>query len=117
MEGILEIARAAQQIDFDPAVKFRFAFGDSPWDLLSVIEITRSGFENFIKAKSISPYLDEPVFVAFVSAKIVPAVDDYFGFNGEEVSLLETATLNPRRVKARRITAAEFAFSEDGGVA
>ena len=117
MEGILEIARAAQQIDFDPAVKFRFAFGDLPWDLLSVIEITRSGFENFIKAKSISPYLDEPVFVAFVSAKIVPAVDDYFGFNGEEVSLLETATLNPRRVKARRITAAEFAFSEDGGVA
>jgi hypothetical protein len=117
MDGILEIAKAAQQIDFDPAVKFRFAFGDSPWDMLSVIEIVRRGFENFIKAQSISPYFDEPVFVAFISAKIVPEVGDYFGFNGEEVSALETDTLSPRRVKARRITAQEFASSQQNSVA
>jgi hypothetical protein len=30
IESVLEIARAARQIDFDPASKFRFAFGDSP---------------------------------------------------------------------------------------
>jgi hypothetical protein len=111
MEGILEIVRAAQQIDFDPAVKFRFAFGNSPWDLLSVTEVARRGFENFIKAQSISPYLDEPVFITFVSAKIAPAVGDFFGFNGEEVSLLEAETLQSKRLKARLITAAEFPLS------
>ena len=108
LESILEIARAARQIDFDPASKFRFAFGDSPWDLLSVIDLARRGFENFIKARSISPYLDEPVFITFVSAKIAPAIGDFFGFNGEEVSLLEADTLQPKRLKARQITAAEF---------
>jgi hypothetical protein len=112
MEGVLEIARAAQQIDFDPAVKFRFAFGGSPWDLLSVIEVSRRGFENFIKAQSISPYLDEPVFVTFVSAKIAPVVGEFFGFNGEEVSLLEADTLQPKRLEARLITAAEFPPSQ-----
>jgi hypothetical protein len=108
VEGILEIARAAQQIDFDPAVKFRFAFGNSPWDLLSVIEVSRRGFENFIRAQSISPYLDDPVFLTFVSAKIVPMEGDFFGFNGEEVSLLEADTLQPKRLKARLITGVEF---------
>jgi hypothetical protein len=117
MDGVVEIAKAAQQIDFDPAVKFRFAFGGSPWDLLSVIETARRGFETFIKAQSISPYMDEPVFITFVSAKIVSEVGDYFGFNGEEVSVLETATLSPRRVKARRITAGEFASFQQGSVA
>jgi len=78
MEGVLEIVGAAQQIDFDPAVKFRFAFGDSPWDLLNVIEVRRRGFENFIKAQSISPFLDEPVFISFVSAKITPVVREFF---------------------------------------
>jgi hypothetical protein len=108
LESILEIARAARQIDFDPASKFRFAFGDSPWDLLSVIDLARRGFENFIKARSISPYLDEPVFITFVSAKIAPAIGDFFGFDGEEVSLLEADTLQPKRLKARLIAAAEF---------
>jgi hypothetical protein len=109
---VLEIARAAGQIDFDPAFKFRLAFGDSPWDLLSVIAVSRRGFENFIKAQSISPHLDEPVLVAFVSAKITPAVGEYFGFNGEEISLLEAVTLHPKRLKARVITALEFPPSQ-----
>jgi len=112
IEGVLEIARAAQQIDFDPAVKFRFAFGDSPWDLLSFIEVSRRGFENFVKAQSISPFLDEPVFVSFVSAKITPAVGEYFGFNGEEISLLETDTLQQKRLKARLISEGEFHLSQ-----
>jgi hypothetical protein len=112
IEGVLEIARAAQQIDFDPAAKFRFAFGDSPWDLLSVIEVSRRGFENFVKAQSISPFLDEPVFVSFVSAKITPVVGEFFGFNGEEVSLLEADTLQQKRLKARLISGAEFHVSQ-----
>jgi hypothetical protein len=112
IEDVLAIARAAQQIDFDPASKFRFAFGGSPWDLLSVVEITRRGFRNFIKARSISPCLDEPVFLAFVSAKIVPNVGDFFGFNGNEVSVLEATTLQAKRLKAHLITAAEFPPSQ-----
>jgi hypothetical protein len=112
LEGVLEIARASRQIDFDPAAKFRFAFGDSPWDLLSITEVSRRGFESFIKAKSISPYLDEPVFLTFVSAKIAPAVGEFIGFNGEEVSLLEADTLQPRRLKAHQITASKFPQSK-----
>jgi hypothetical protein len=112
MENVLEIARAAQQIDFDPASKFRLAFGDSPWDLLSVVQVVSRGFDHFIKAQSISPHLDEPVFVTFVSAKITPVAGDFFGFKGEEVSLLEAATLDPKRLKARVITAAEFSPSQ-----
>jgi hypothetical protein len=112
IESVLEIARAARQIDFDPASKFRFAFGDSPWEILSITEVTRRGFENFIKAQSISPYLDEPVFITFVSAKVTPAAGEFFGFNGEEVSLLETQTLQPKRLKARRITETDFGPSK-----
>ncbi len=114
MEGVLEIARAAQQIDFDPAVNFRFAFGDSPWDLLRVIEVSRRGFENSGKTQSISPFLDEPVFVSFVSAKIAPVVGEFFSFNGEEVSLLEAGTLQQKRLKARLIREAEFRLSQGG---
>jgi hypothetical protein len=117
MESVLEIARAARQIDFDPASKFRFAFGDSPWDLLIIIKVARRGFENFIEARSISPYMDEPAYIAFVSAKIAPTVGDYFGFNGEEVSLLEATTLQPRRLKADLITPAEFPSSQQGSAA
>jgi hypothetical protein len=117
LESVLQIAKAARQIDFDPASKFRFAFGDSPWDLLSVIEVIRCGFENFIKARSISPYLDEAVFVAFVSAKLLPAIGDYFGFNGHEISPLDTVSLEPKRLKARLLTAAEFPISERGSAA
>ena len=112
MASVLEIARAARQIDFDPALKFRLAFGDSPWDLLSVITVSRRGFENFLKAQSISPHLDEPVFVSYVSAKIAPVAGEFFGFNGKEVSLLDAATLQPNRVKARVITAVAFPPSQ-----
>ena len=114
MESVLEIAKAARQIDFDPVSKFRFAFGDTPWDLLNVIEVSRRGFENFIRAQSISPPLSELVFVAFVSAKITPVVGEFFGFNGEEVSLLDRGTLQPKRLKARSITHEEFDFSKGG---
>ena len=114
MEGVLKIAKAARQIDFDPVSKFRFAFGDTPWDLLSVIEVGRCGFENFIKAQSISPLLDEPVFVAFISANITPVAGEFFGFNGEEVSLLDARTFQSKRLKARLITHEDFPISHGG---
>jgi hypothetical protein len=112
-EEVLDIVRAAQQLDFDPAVKFRFSFGDSPWDLLSVISIRRSGFENWIEAHSISPLLNKPIYLAFVSAKIVPSSGDFFGFNGESVSLLDADSLQPKRLKARLIVEAEFNRLDD----
>jgi hypothetical protein len=104
----LELLSAAQGIGFDPSAKFRLSFGESPWDLLSAEKTIRRGFDNYIQAKSISPSLNEPVFVAFVSAKIAPNVDDLFGFNGEAVSFLENETLRPKRLKARSIREAEF---------
>lgn len=110
----MEIVKAARQLDFDPAVKFRFAFGDSPWDLLSVMGVGRYGFENCVKAHSISPLLDEPLYLAFVSAKIIPAVGDFFGFNGESVSVLERDSLQPKKLKARLIKKAEFADGPEG---
>jgi hypothetical protein len=113
-EDVLEIVKAARQLDFDPAVKFRYSFGDSPWDLLSVKSIRRSGFENRIEANSISPLLDEPLYLAFVSAKIVPAPGDFFGFNGESVSVLEPGSLQSKRLKARSIEEAEFAGRLEG---
>jgi hypothetical protein len=113
-KDVLEIVKAAQQLDFDPAVKFRFSFGDSPWDLLCVESIRRSGFENRVEARSISPLLDQPLYLAFVSAKIVPVVGDFFGFDGESVSVLEAGSLQPKRLKARLIEEVEFSIGPKG---
>ena len=87
--AMLEILNAAQGIAFDHGANFRSKFGEPPWDLLSVVKIVRSGVKNSIQAKSISPPLNEPVFVEFSSAKIIPEVGDFFGFNGADVSFLE----------------------------
>jgi hypothetical protein len=108
LEGVLEVARAAREVELDPASKFRSAFGEPPWDLLSIDMVIRRGFENFIKARSLSPWLDEAVFIAFISAKVAPMIGDYLGFNGEEVSILDTTSLQPKRLKARLIKSAEF---------
>jgi len=113
-EDVLEIVKAARQLDFDPAVKFRFSFGDSPWDLLSVKSIRRCGFENRIEGHSISPLLDKPVYLAFVSAKIIPTLGDLFGFNGESVSVLDVDSLQPKKLKARLIEETEFADGLEG---
>jgi hypothetical protein len=116
LTSILEIARAARQIDFDPVSKFRFSFGDAPRDLLSIIDLAKCDFENFVKARSISPYLEEPVFIMFTSAKITPAIGGIFEFNGEEISLLDPDTLQPKRLKGRSITEVEFLTAQGGMV-
>jgi hypothetical protein len=104
----IEILSSAQAIDFDPGSSFRSKFGASPWDLLTVLAVARRGFENFIEAKSISPHLDEPVLVAFTSAKIIPVVGEFFGFDGNAVSFLDRDALRERKLKAMCISRIEL---------
>jgi hypothetical protein len=49
-----------------------------------------------------------------VSAKIVPTVGEFFGFNGENVSVLEGDTLQPKQLKARLVSEDEFVSLENG---
>ena len=45
----------------------------------------QSGFENVLTVRSISPPLDDPFVLSFVSAKLVPSIGDYVSFDGSEV--------------------------------
>lgn len=107
--AIAELMEAAQTAEFDPNATFRSKYGHSPFDLLKVLEAARRGFENFIKAQSISPPLDEPVFLGFTSAKTIPPIGEYFSFSGTEASFVNPETLAPQKFKAIAITAEEFA--------
>ncbi len=113
---LLSYARGMKGIDFDPSANFRSRFGSSSWAILSVLRIVRRGFENYIVAKSLSPVLDEAVFVAFTSAFKIATVGDYFGFNGEEVSFLVTNLLIPKQMKARFVSVSEFVSFEAVGL-
>lgn len=102
---------AARTAEFDPNAAFRGKYRHPPFDLLVVVEIKRVGFENLIKANSISPPLDEPVFLAFTSAKSVPLVDDYFSLSGGEASFVNPETLTPKAYETRVITPEIFGAS------
>jgi hypothetical protein len=105
---VIEIAEAARTIEFDPASRFRNRFGEDAWDILYVVEIVRNGFNNFIQAKAAAPSLNETVYIAFVSANVVPSVGEFFGLKGDEVSFLQLDTLEARRLRCKVISEAEF---------
>lgn len=107
--AVAELMEAARIAEFDPSSAFRNKYGHSPFDLLVVIEIIRIGFENFIKAESISPPLDNAVFLTFTSAKMVPAVGEYFSFSGAEASFVNPETLASQSYKTKEITPGTFA--------
>jgi hypothetical protein len=105
---VIEIADAARTIEFDPASRFRNRFGEDAWDILYIVEIVRNGFNNFIQAKAAAPSLNETVYIAFVSANVVPSVGEFFGLKGNEVSFLQLDTLEARRLRCKVISEAEF---------
>jgi hypothetical protein len=106
-EAVTEILAAADVVGFDPSANFRARFGQLPWHLLAIVETMRVGLEIVVQAKSISPMLDEPVFIIFTSAKEAPLIGDFMSFYGGEVSIL-SRRLQPKRYKAREISKAEF---------
>jgi hypothetical protein len=103
-----EILEAAQAAQFDPNAGFRERFGRPPLDLLIVMQVARRGFENLVKAESLSPALDEPIFLSFTSAKFHPQVGDYFSHGDGEVFFV-SADLTPRNFKSRLIQPEDFA--------
>lgn len=107
---VLEILEAARRADFDPNHSFRTKHGYSPWDLLQVTETFRVGFENFIKAKSIAPRLDEPVYLRFTSARIVPSEGDWFSLdeNGETVAIFDRECLESHKFKSTMLESEEY---------
>jgi hypothetical protein len=111
---VAELMDAAAIAEFDPNANFRNKYGHSPFDLVRVSELNRSGFRNFIKAESLSPALDEPVYLSFDSAKMIPSLGDYFSFNGTEVSFLNPETLRSHDFKATEITAEAFTAEASG---
>lgn len=111
-----EILEAAKTCQFDPNGEFRSKFGNSPWDLLIVVRLIKVGFENRIEARSISPLLDDPLYIAFTSSKEAPVVGNFFGFDGQEVSILDP-NFKPKRYKAKAISKSELEPSEPKGPA
>ncbi|WP_133121871.1 hypothetical protein [Pleomorphomonas carboxyditropha] len=108
---VKEILEAAIAADFDPTALFRERYGHTPPDLAMVIEVRRIGFENYIKARYISPPIDEPIYLLFTSEKIAPAEGDYFSFSEGAISIICVDTLQPQRLGATLIS--ESAFAEN----
>lgn len=107
--AIAELIGAAQTAEFDLNATFRGKYGQPPFDLLKVLDTARCGFKNFIKAYSISPSLDEPLFIKFTSAKTIPNLGDYFSFSGRDAYFLNAETLSTEKYKSVAITPEEFA--------
>jgi hypothetical protein len=111
---VMEILEAARCASFDPNSAFRTKYGYSPWDLLEVTETFRVGFDNFVKARSIAPPLDEPVFLRFTSARIASAVGDHFSLDeaGENVSVVDRERLESHRLKSTILRREEYEYSQ-----
>ena len=80
-----ELFEAAQMAAYDPNFDFKSKYSRIPFDLLKVLEVKRVGFENYMSAKSISPAMEGPVFLAFTSAKFTPSIGEYFNFIEHEM--------------------------------
>jgi hypothetical protein len=78
-----------------------------------VLEVGRKGFENRIKAESVTAAAGEPLFLAFTSAKFVTQVGEYFSFDGTESSFVDRNTLVPVKFQTRKITVEEFGTSAE----
>jgi hypothetical protein len=89
---VVELMEAAKVADFDPNARFRVKYHQSPYDLLQVVEVLRVGFQNIIKAESISPALGEPVFLEFTSEIIIVSAGDFFSYDGTKVYFLNLDT-------------------------
>jgi hypothetical protein len=105
---ISDLLEAAKTAEFDPNEIFRKEHGHSPLDLLKVAAMTRRGFENIIKAESISPPMNDPVFLAFTSAKFVPGVGEYFSFSDTKVSFINPETFAAQNFRAKRISEEQY---------
>ena len=112
--AVAHLLEAATAAEFDPNAVFRNKYGHSPFDLLVVVDVVRVGFENLIKAESISPPLDEPVFLSFTSAKMVPSFEDYFSYSGAKTSFWNPETLTHQSYKAREIAPDTFTSARSG---
>lgn len=112
--AVADLLEAAAAIKFDPNAAFRNKYGHSPFDLLVVVDVVRVGFKNFIKAESISPPLDDPVFLSFTSAKMIPSIENYFSFSGAEASFWNSETLTHKSYKAKEIAPDTFASARSG---
>ena len=106
--AVVEILEAAKLTGFDPNAAFRSRFGQSPWDLLVIERVARLGFENMIEARSISPSLDDTIFISFTSAKFVPSVGNYVSFDGRAISVLDRESFEPKPYKTRPISREQF---------
>lgn len=111
---VTRILEAAADAEFDPNAVFRNKYGHSPFDLFLVVDVVRFGHENLIKAESISPPLDDPVFLSFTSAKMTPSIDEYFSFSGAEASFWNPETLSHRSYKAQEIAPDKFSSARAG---
>lgn len=102
---MLDMIKAAR---FDPAETFRSKYGDHPWDLLKVLAAVKIGWDIFVEAESISPPLDDKVYVSFTSSKVTLSPGDIIGFEGAEVSILDATSLKSKKLKAKEISQETF---------
>ena len=112
---MLEVYHAVQKFGLDPAAKYIADFGEPAWDILSVIRVVRVGFDNFIHVKSVAPPREEPLFITFVSGKLVPKVGEFLRISTDQ--RCRCWSLRPsrsRRIKCRVISQSEFPSSGKG---
>ena len=85
--AVQEILEDAVAAGFDPNGAFRSEYGYSPWDLLEVVETFRVGHDNYVAAESLSPPVEEKVYLSFTSGRIVPVVGDLFSLDDARESI------------------------------
>lgn len=112
---IKEIFEAVAAAELDPAALFLETYGHMPEDLLVVVGIKRRGFENLVKAHSISPPLDHPIHLSFTSQKVVPAIGEYISLHEGRVSVIFHQSLEPMTFKAKTISDRVFEEEKHGG--
>ncbi len=111
-----ELFEASKMADFDPNSNFKSKYNKFPFDLLRVLEVARVGLETYLYAKSISPALEEPVFLAFTSAKFEPRIGEYFNLNegAMEALFYDPEKESYKSFKFRLITEDKFTSVKTG---
>jgi hypothetical protein len=109
---ILEIFELVNITAFDPAKEFAPRFGSGPWSLFVILHVVKNGFQIAVNIKQVSCLDDDDIYMQFTSAKMIPVIGDYISFNGNEVSMIDRNTLEPRRFKAGFISREQFSQSK-----
>jgi hypothetical protein len=103
-----QIATSLAQARRDPRRDFFDLHGEYPPDLLRILEVRRVGFENFLKAYSVSLGESAVRYLHFTSAKLTPQVGEFVSVGSGYMSVFDASAGQQRKFKLSMLDSARW---------